>query len=135
VLDVEGQGRRIGSHRGAGPHQIMPRTHLDLPPILVEGVHMVWYRCSKLAVFPFAGEGTHLCAESWATLLGALLAQQEPFDHEFGTATDWGFHTHFTSSENRLADPNVETTSVAVLALYRLANPDCPKTMGLPAEK
>jgi len=45
-------------------------------------------------------------------LLAALLAQQ---NKETG-----GFHTHYHRDDFQLADPNVETTSLALLALYTL---------------
>lgn len=48
-------------------------------------------------------------------LLAALLAQQNP---ETG-----GFHTHYRRDAFQLTDPNVETTSLALLALYRLQHP------------
>lgn len=67
-----------------------------------------------------------LCVPPRDDLLAALLAQQDP-------ATG-GFHTHYAADEDRLADPNVETTSVAVLALHRLAQPRCPVVLGLPVE-
>ncbi|MBX3016014.1 MAG: hypothetical protein KF832_31120, partial [Caldilineaceae bacterium] len=44
-------------------------------------------------------------------LLDQLLAQQ---------GAQGGFHTHYRAGEGQLADPNVETTSVALLALYTL---------------
>ncbi len=48
-------------------------------------------------------------------LLAALLAQQNP---ETG-----GFHTHYRRDAFQLTDPNVETTSLALLALYTLQHP------------
>ncbi len=45
-------------------------------------------------------------------LLDALLAQQDP--------VSGGFHTHYRAGAMRLADPNVETTSLALLALATL---------------
>lgn len=42
-----------------------------------------------------------------------LLAQQNPISG--------GFHTHFRAGEPRLTDPNVETTSLALLALSTLS--------------
>ncbi|MEZ4638783.1 MAG: hypothetical protein R2856_28100 [Caldilineaceae bacterium] len=42
-------------------------------------------------------------------VLSVLLEQQDP--------TTGGFHTHYRADESRLADPNVETTSLALLAL------------------
>ena len=41
-------------------------------------------------------------------LLRSLLLRQGP---------SGGFHTHFSATEDRLADPNVETTCLALLAL------------------
>lgn len=80
MVDVDREGLRIGSHWSAGQHQIMPGTHLDLPRILVEQACMVWRRCSKLPVFPFARHGTHLCAKLWATpsafVVRQLIAQR-----------------------------------------------------------
>ncbi len=48
-------------------------------------------------------------------LLSALLAQQ---NKETG-----GFHTHYRQDDFQLTDPNVETTSLALLALYSLQHP------------
>ncbi|MCL4832747.1 MAG: hypothetical protein KJZ86_09910 [Caldilineaceae bacterium] len=48
-------------------------------------------------------------------LLAVLLAQQNP-------ATG-GFHTHYRRDAFQLTDPNVETTSLALLALYTLQYP------------
>jgi hypothetical protein len=45
-------------------------------------------------------------------VLSVLLEQQNP---ESG-----GFHTHYRADESRLTDANVETTSMALLALYTL---------------
>jgi len=56
--------------------------------------------------------GARLGAPVDSALLQALLAQQDP---ETG-----GFHTHYRKDQFRLADPNVETTSLALLALYTL---------------
>jgi hypothetical protein len=42
-------------------------------------------------------------------LLQSILSRQGP---------SGGFHTHFSASEDRLADPNVETTCLALLALH-----------------
>lgn len=47
-------------------------------------------------------------------LLDALLIQQDPITG--------GFHTHYQADAPRLADPNVETTGVALLALLALQN-------------
>jgi hypothetical protein len=61
-----------------------------------------------------------LCSEltlDSRALIDQLLAQQSP---ETG-----GFHTHFRVDANQLADPNVETTSVALLALHVLSQGDC----------
>lgn len=52
-------------------------------------------------------------------VLAALLAQQNP---ETG-----GFHTHYRRDAPQLADPNVETTSLALLAFYRLQHPNTTK--------
>ncbi len=63
-------------------------------------------------------------------VLSQLLAQQDP-------ATG-GFHTHFRAGDPRLTDPNVETTSLAILALstlggiHRLGSPS--PILGLPAD-
>ena len=43
-------------------------------------------------------------------VLASLLARQDP--------QTGGFHTYFTADQPRLADPNVEITSVALLALH-----------------
>lgn len=48
-------------------------------------------------------------------VLAALLAQQNP---ESG-----GFHTHYRPDAPRQADPNVETTSLALLAIYWMQYP------------
>lgn len=52
-------------------------------------------------------------------VLDALLAQQD---------THGGFHTHYRVDEYQLADPNVETTSIAILALRTVQQP--PKRFG-----
>jgi hypothetical protein len=57
-------------------------------------------------------------------LIGALLAQQGP---------QGGFHTHYRADAARLADPNVETTSVALLALYTVQH-GAPKWLGFPTD-
>lgn len=59
-------------------------------------------------------------------VLSALLDQQDP--------VSGGFHTHYRAGEPRLADPNVETTSVALLALLTLARDHDlpPSRLGLP---
>jgi hypothetical protein len=69
-----------------------------------------------------------LCLPPGEGMLRVLLAQQDP---ETG-----GFHTHYRIGEPRLADPNVETTAVALLAFNALQNSDCqpPARLGLPAE-
>jgi len=43
-------------------------------------------------------------------VLASLLVRQDPQTGDF--------HTHFTADQPRLADPNVEITSVALLALH-----------------
>lgn len=58
-----------------------------------------------------------LCLEPPTTLLEALHAQQAP--------VTGGFHTHYRPDADRLADPNIETTSVALLALQALQKPEC----------
>lgn len=58
-------------------------------------------------------------------LIDVLLEQQDP-----GTG---GFHTHYQADTPRLADPNVETTSVALLALYTVQNGP-PRRLGLGGE-
>ena len=63
-----------------------------------------------------------LCTPPPPEMLAALLAQQNP--------VSGGFHTHYTAGEDRLADANVETTSMALLALLRLAQPDCGRSLG-----
>jgi len=57
--------------------------------------------------------GALLKAPVHETALSVLLEQQDP-------ATG-GFHTHYRAAESRLADPNVETTSLALLALLTLS--------------
>lgn len=63
-------------------------------------------------------------------MLDSLLAQQDP--------TTGGFHTHFQADAVQLADPNVETTSVALLALGALSGVIQPGTLspvlGFPAD-
>lgn len=54
-------------------------------------------------------------------LIDALLAQQGP---------QGGFYTHYRADVPRLADPNVETTSVAILALYTVQHGP-PKRLGI----
>lgn len=58
--------------------------------------------------------------------LSILLDQQ---GHETG-----GFHTHYNANESRLADPNVETTALALLALHTLQQgPPQRVRLGFPA--
>ena len=57
-------------------------------------------------------------------LVDALLAQQGPLG---------GFHTHYRADTPRLADPNVETTSVALLGLFTVGHGP-PKRLGLPCD-
>jgi hypothetical protein len=61
------------------------------------------------------------------SVLARLLAQQD--------AATGGFHTHYRLDANRLADPNVETTAMALLALASLQGHSViPVTrFGLPA--
>lgn len=61
--------------------------------------------------------GALLCAPVPDAMLAQLLAQQDP--------TTGGFYTHYNADSDRLADANVETTSVALLALWTLAQPKC----------
>ena len=57
--------------------------------------------------------GALLKVPVYETALSVLLEQQD-------LATG-GFHTHYRAAESRLADPNVETTSLAPLALLTLS--------------
>jgi len=59
--------------------------------------------------------GALLCAPVPDAMLAQLLAQQSP--------DTGGFHTHYSADANRLADPNTETTAVALLALRQLDIP------------
>ena len=59
-----------------------------------------------------------LCLDPPATLLETLRAQQDP--------VTGGFHTHYRLDAYRLADPDVETTSVALLAFQTLQKRECP---------
>ena len=68
--------------------------------------------------------GALLCAPMPDALTATLLAQQDPV---LG-----GFHTHFRADEDRLADANVETTSVALLALWTLAHAPCSDATAAP---
>ena len=68
--------------------------------------------------------GALLCAPLPGGLTDTLLAQQDPL---LG-----GFHTHFRADEDRLADANVETTSVALLALWTLAHAVCGEATAAP---
>lgn len=56
-----------------------------------------------------------------AQMVARLLAQQDP--------AGGGFHTHFSDTQDRLVDPNVETTSVALLALATWAGDHIPRQM------
>lgn len=56
-------------------------------------------------------------------VLSALLAQQ---------GQSGGFHTHYRVDEYQLADPNIETTSMAILALRTVQQP--PKRFGFKEE-
>ncbi len=67
--------------------------------------------------------GALLQAPIDARLLAALLAQQDP--------VSGGFHTHYRIDAPRLADANVETTALALLALLTLQNGPPPKPGGL----
>lgn len=64
-----------------------------------------------------------------APLLARLLAQQDP--------STGGFHTHYRAEADRLADPNVETTAVALLALAALQGSSALplSTLGLPLDE
>jgi hypothetical protein len=55
-------------------------------------------------------------------VMAMLLAQQ---------ASNGGFHTHYRAETNQLADPNIETTSMAILAL-RTVQQGPPTQLGLP---
>jgi len=63
-------------------------------------------------------------------VLSQLLAQQDP--------NTGGFHTHFRAGDPQLADANVETTSLALLALSTLNGThqlgDSLSVLGLPAD-
>lgn len=62
---------------------------------------------------------------TWCLYAGALLGQldQRVLDQLLAQQGEHGgFHTHYRAGESQLADPNVETTSLALLALWTLAN-------------
>ncbi|HXF60883.1 MAG TPA: hypothetical protein VNK95_04660 [Caldilineaceae bacterium] len=61
--------------------------------------------------------GAKLCVPIERQMLDQLLRQQSP---ETG-----GVHTHFRATADRLADPNVETTAVTLLALKALQHASC----------
>jgi hypothetical protein len=62
-------------------------------------------------------------------MLERLLAQQDP--------VTGGFHTHYRADADRLADPNVETTATALLALASLQGKSTipVSTLGLPSDE
>jgi hypothetical protein len=60
---------------------------------------------------------------AWCLYAGALLGQPDPrvLDQLMAQQGEHGgFHTHYRAGEARLGDPNVETTSLALLALWTL---------------
>ena len=72
----------------------------------------------------------------WCLYAGALL-QAPVHDGVLSTLLDQqnletgGFHTHYRAGQPRLADPNVETTSLALLALLTLQHgPPQPSKLG-----
>ena len=71
---------------------------------------------------------------AWCLYAGALLEhpdQRVMMQLSAQQADNGGFHTHYTADESRLADPNIETTSVAILALYTVQHGP-PKQLGVP---
>jgi hypothetical protein len=69
-----------------------------------------------------------MCIQPNEILLHSLLLRQDP--------QTGGFHTHFSTASERLADPNVETTAIALLALHAIRQADCkpPARLGFPAQ-
>lgn len=62
---------------------------------------------------------------AWCLYAGALLKQPnvDVLDRLLAQQGEsGGFHTHYRADTNQLADPNIETTSVALLALWVLQN-------------
>lgn len=76
------------------------------------------YETLGLAWGLYAAARLHVFGPVEQQILDRLLAQQDP--------EDGGFHTHFRPDADRLADPNVETTSVALLALAALQGRTVP---------
>lgn len=74
---------------------------------------------------------------AWCLYAGALLG--EPVDRVLPALLDQqdpargGFHTHYRADEARLADANVETTSLALLALYTLSMQQTTR-LGFPSD-
>lgn len=68
-----------------------------------------------------------MCIRLDEGLLRSLLLRQDP--------QTGGFHTHYSAAAERLADPNVETTAVALLALHAIQQTECkpPQRLGLPS--
>lgn len=72
---------------------------------------------------------------AWCLYGGALLDQPSMEVMEMLLAqqnSNGGFHTHYSADANMLADPNVETTSVAILALRSAQTGPPPKQLGWP---
>lgn len=69
-----------------------------------------------------------MCIRPDERMLQSLLARQDP--------QTGGFHTHYSTTAERLADPNVETTAVALLALHAIQQTECkpPQRLGFPAQ-
>lgn len=68
---------------------------------------------------------------AWCLYAGALLGQPDTRVLDLLLAQQGahgGFHTHYRADEYQLADPNVETTSMAILALRTVQQP--PKRFG-----
>lgn len=67
-----------------------------------------------------------MCIRPDETMLRSLLLRQDP--------KTGGFHTHYSVDAPRLADPNVETTAVALLALHAIQQTVCnpPAHLGFP---
>lgn len=80
------------------------------------------YETIGLAWYLYAGA---LLGQPDLRVLDQLLAQQ---------GAHGGFHTHYRAGEPQLTDPNVETTSLALLALYTLREGPTQR-LGLPEAK
>lgn len=87
------------------------------------------YETLGLAWGVYAAGRLGAAAQLSVPMLEQLLAQQDP--------DTGGFHTHYRADADRLADPNVETTATALLALASLQGQSVipVSTLGLPSDE